>query len=77
MFNLAAIKPDMAVISAEGSHFAFVDHLEGDNRTILLAADASGERHYIPVSWVTKIDHAIHLDRSTSQAMRQWTSEAA
>ena len=77
MLNLAAIKPDMAVICAEGTHFAFVEHLEADNRTIQLATDATGERHYIPVSWVTKIDHAIHLDRTTSQAMREWTSEAA
>lgn len=77
MLNLASIKPHMAVICSEGTHFAFVDHLASDNRTIKLARDPSGVHHYIPVAWVTHIDHAIHLDRPTSQAMREWTSAAA
>ena len=77
MLNLSAIKPHMAVISSEGTHFAFVDHLASDNRTIKLARDASGVHHYIPVSWVTQIDQGILLDRPTSQVMLEWTSEAA
>lgn len=77
MLNLAAIKPDMAVFCSDGTHFAFVDHLESDNRTIKLARDATGYHHYIPVSWITQIDHALFLDRPTSQVMREWTSEAA
>lgn len=78
MLNLAAIKPDMAVICSEGSHFAFVDHLESDNRTVKLARDANGLHHYIPISWVIKVDRqAVHVDRPTSQVMREWTSEAA
>ena len=77
MLNLAGIKPHMAVICSEGTHVAFVDHLAGDNRTIKLARDANGVHHYIPVSWVTRVDQAILLDRPTSQVMREWTSEAA
>jgi hypothetical protein len=77
MLHLAGIKPHMAVISSEGTHVAFVDHLAADNRTIKLARDANGVHHYIPVSWVTRVDQAIFLDRPTSQVMREWTSEAA
>jgi hypothetical protein len=77
MLNIAAIKPHMAVISSEGSHFAFVDHLAGDNRTIKLARDPDGVHHFIPLSWVKKVDHAIFLDRPIAEVMREWTSEAA
>jgi len=78
MLNIAAIKPHLAVICSEGSHFAFVDHLASDNRTVKLARDANGLHHYIPIAWVTKVDgQAIYLDRPTSQVMREWTDEAA
>ncbi len=77
MLNLATIKPHMAVICSEGSHFAFVDHLASDNRTIKLARDAEGVHHFIPVSWVKKVDNAVFLDRPIGEVMREWTSAAA
>ena len=77
MLNLATIKPHMAVICSEGSHFAFVDHLASDNRTIKLARDAEGVHHFIPVAWVKRVDHAIFLDRPIGEVMREWTSAAA
>lgn len=67
----------MPVICSEGGQFAVVDHMSSDNRTIKLAKDEHGEHHYIPVSWVTKIDSAVHVDRPGRQAMREWSTEAA
>ena len=77
MLNLASIKPHMPVVCSEGGQFAVVDHIASDNRTIKLAKDGSGVHHYIPISWVKKIDESIHIDRPGKQAMREWTSEAA
>ena len=67
----------MPVVCSEGGQFAVVDHLSSDNRTIKLAKDGQGEHHYIPVSWVTTIDDAVHVDRPGRQAMREWSTEAA
>jgi hypothetical protein len=67
----------MPVVCSEGGQFAVVDHMSSDNRTIKLAKDESGEHHYIPVTWVTKIDDAVHVDRPGPQAMREWSTEAA
>ena len=67
----------MPVVCSEGGQFAVVDNMSSDNRTIKLAKDAQGEHHYIPVSWVTKIDDAVHVDRPGRQAMREWSTEAA
>jgi hypothetical protein len=67
----------MPVVCSEGGQFAVVDHMSSDNRTIKLAKDEHGEHHYIPVSWVTEIDDAVHVDRPGRQAMREWSTEAA
>jgi hypothetical protein len=77
MTSIAAIKPHMPVVCSEGSQFAVVDHMASDNRTIKLAKDALGNHHYIPFSWVTKVDDKVHIDRPGRQAMREWSSEAA
>jgi hypothetical protein len=77
MTSIAAIKPHMPVVCSEGGQFAVVDHMASDNRTIKLAKDASGQHHYIPFSWVTKVDDKVHIDRPGKQAMREWSSEAA
>ncbi len=77
MLNIGSIKSHMPVVCSEGGQFATVDHMASDNRTIKLSKDASGEHHYIPVSWVTKIDDAVHIDRPGTQAMREWSAEAA
>lgn len=47
--------------------------MEG-NDTIKLKNDASGQHHYIPVSWVKAVDDKIHVDRPGEQAMREWTT---
>jgi hypothetical protein len=77
MVKIGNIQPHMPVVCSEGGQFAVVDHMSSDNRTIKLAKDDSGAHHYIPVSWVTKVDDKIHIDRPGDQAMREWTSEAA
>jgi hypothetical protein len=77
MVNINSIKPHMPVVCSEGGQFAVVDHVASDNRTIKLAKDSSGKHHYIPLSWVTNVDGAVHIDRPGQQAMREWTSEAA
>ncbi len=77
MLNIGSIKPHMPVVCSEGSQLATVDHMASDNRTIKLSKDDSGDHHYIPIAWVTKIDQVVHLDRPVQQAVREWSGEAA
>jgi len=73
MIQSSQIKPHFAVVSSKGTQFAVVDHVEGAD-FIKLAKDTRGEHHYIPVSWVTKVDDKVHVDRSDDQVMREWTT---
>ena len=73
MMNTDAIKPHMPVVCSMDKQFATVDHLEGRD-VIKLSKDASGEHHFIPMSWVTSVDDKVHVDRPGAQAMREWTT---
>lgn len=75
MLNIQSIQPHMPVVCSEGGQFATVDHLEGSS-SIKLARDTAGQHHYIPVSWVTRVDDKVHVDRPGAAAMQQWTTEA-
>lgn len=64
------IKEHMPVVCSENGQFGVVDHLEGDQ--IKLTKDAQGQHHYIPQSWVTRVDDKVHIDRPGKQAMSEW-----
>jgi hypothetical protein len=73
--DITRIKDHMPVVCSDGGQFATVDHL--DNRdTIKLTKDDSGQHHWIPLDWVTKVNDKVHVDRPGSQAMREWSSHA-
>jgi hypothetical protein len=69
------IRPHMPVVCSNGVQFGIVDHLDvGDS--IKLTKDEQGQHHWIPLSWVTRVDSHIHVDRPGDQAMREWSTEA-
>ena len=74
MADTNAIKEHMPVICSEGGQFATVDHLDGDS--IKLTKDDQGQHHWIPRSWVTRVDEHVHIDRPGDQAMREWSTSA-
>lgn len=67
------IKPHMPVVCSDGGQFATVDHTDANN-TIKLTKDDSGQHHWIPMSWVTRVDEHVHVDRPGQQAMQQWST---
>lgn len=76
MTNFAAqIKEHMAVLASDGTEFATVDHLDGEN-SIKLIRDENGNHHWIPVSWVKDVSHAVQLDRSVTQAQEEWSDSS-
>ncbi len=68
------IREHMPVVCSDGGQFATVDHIDV-NGTIKLTKDDQGKHHWIPMSWVTRIDEHVHVDRPGKQAMQEWTTE--
>ena len=75
MINFQQIKAEMPVVCSEDGQFAVVDHMQGKD-TIKLKKDKAGKHHFIPVSWVTRVDGKVHIDRSGDQAMQEWRTES-
>ena len=67
------IKPHMDVVCPDDADFATVDQIEGHS-SIRLAKDEDGLHHYIPLDWVTSVDDRVHIDRSSTQARAEWTT---
>ena len=67
------IKPHMPVVCSDGGQFATVDHTDSGN-SIKLTKDESGQHHWIPMSWVTRVDEHVHVDRPGKQAMQEWST---
>jgi hypothetical protein len=75
----AEITPGMPVVCGmdDTAQFAIVDHIDGAD-TIKLRRDESGQHHFIPLSWATRIvDGKLQVDRSAKDAMAQWATEPA
>lgn len=62
----------MPVVCSENGQFGTVDEVEGDS--IKLTKDKQGQHHWIPASWVTKVDDKVHVDRPGREAMQQWST---
>ena len=71
--NPGQIKEHMPVLGANGEQLGTVDHLD-PNDTIKLTRDEQGQHHWIPLSWVSRVDEHVHVDRPGDQAMREWSS---
>jgi hypothetical protein len=73
MIDVAEIKSDMPVTTAQAEHVAVVDHLVSDDM-IKLKKDDSGTHHFIPVSWVVSTEGGIvRTNRTLEQMTQDWT----
>jgi hypothetical protein len=72
MMNKNDIKEHMPVVCSNNGQFATVDKIEG--AYIKLTKDDQGQHHWIPMSWVTRVDDRVHVDRPGQPAMQEWLS---
>ena len=69
------ITEHMPVVCSDGGQFGTVDHVDaGDTIKLTKSGSPDGQHHWIPTSWVTKVDEHVHVDRPGPQAMQEWMS---
>ena len=73
-FDATTITEHMPVLGSDGEHVGTVDHLDGANRIKLTKNDSSDDKHhFIPMSWVERVDTDVHLNKSALEAQRGWS----
>ena len=70
------IREHMDVIGSDGTFVGKVDHIQGSDIKLTKASDASGQHHFIPLSWVAKVDQHVHLSKSARDTKAQWKTAA-
>jgi hypothetical protein len=43
--------------------------------TIKLTKDEQGQHHWIPLSWVTRVDDQVHVDRPGDEVKKEWMTQ--
>lgn len=75
--DAANVKERMDVIASCGTKVGVVDHVEGETIKLTKNDSPDGQHHYIPTSWVDKVDGSVHLKKNSMEAKQQWKSDAA
>jgi hypothetical protein len=71
------ISEHMDVIASCGTKIGVVDRLEGGTIKLTKNDDPDQIHHYIPTSWVARVDKHVHLTKNSSEARTGWKSDAA
>jgi hypothetical protein len=73
------IQNGMEVIASCGNRIGKVDHLDGEDSIKLMKHDSlsEGQHHWIPTSWVERVDQHVHLNLNSQEAMNRWKNEEA
>ena len=72
--NVQNVREHMDVFGSCGNKLGRVDKVEGS--TIKLTKDSAqdGQHHYLPLSWVARVDQHVHLNKDCGQAKREWSA---
>lgn len=74
--GLSGIKDHMNVIASCGMKVGVVDHLEGGAIKLTKKDSPDGQHHFIPVSWVERVDSHVHLTKNSKETEEGWKPDA-
>lgn len=77
MSTASQVKEHMEVISSDLKAVGKVDHLDGTDRIKLTKQSSpTGEHHhFIPVTWIDRVDQHVHLNRTGADVTAHWEHE--
>lgn len=77
MLDASLIKEHQEVVGSDGGHVGRVDHVKGDQIELAkMDLTAGFKHHYIPVSWVSRIEEdKVFLSLTKDEAKDRWTEK--
>jgi hypothetical protein len=74
--SIGAITEHMHVIASCGTRVGVVDRVEGGSIKLTKNDSRDGQHHYIPTSWVERVDRHVHLKKNSKETEQSWKSDA-
>ena len=74
--GVAGIRDHMDVIASCGSKVGVVDGVQGDVVKLTRKDSPDNQHHFIPTSWIAKVDNHVHLKKNSKEATQGWKSDA-
>ncbi len=74
--GLGAIQERMDVIASCGKKVGVVDHVEGQAIKLTRKDSPDQQHHFIPFTWVARVDKHVHLTKNSAVTEAEWKSSA-
>jgi hypothetical protein len=75
--GVAGIQEHMDVVASCGKTIGKVDHLEGNAIKLTKKDSPDGVHHFIPTSWIERVDSHVHLTKNSMEAEAGWKTDSA
>ena len=77
MSDASEVKEHMDVISSDHKTVGKVDHIDGAKIKLTRQSSPDGEHHhFIPMTWIGRVDLHVHLNRTGADVTAHWEQEA-
>ncbi|PSO14028.1 DUF2171 domain-containing protein [Bradyrhizobium sp. MOS003] len=77
MSDVSKVREHMDVISSDHKSVGKVDHLDGAKIKLTRQSSPDGEHHhFIPTTWIGRVDQHVHLNRTGADVTAHWEHEA-
>ena len=75
--EMESIRDHMDVIASCGKKVGVVDHLESGAIKLTRNDSPDNLHHYLPSSWVSKVDSRVHLNKTSRETEQGWKASAS
>jgi hypothetical protein len=75
-FGVAGIKEHMDVIASCGKQVGVVDDVQTSALKLTRKDSPDDQHHFIPLSWISRVDSQVHLNKNSKEAVSEWKSNA-
>jgi hypothetical protein len=66
----------MDVLASCGTKVGVIDHLEDGAIKLTKSSSPDDQHHFIPTSWVGRVDSQVHLTKNSSEVRANWKTDA-
>jgi hypothetical protein len=75
--GVGGIQEHMNVIASCGKKVGVVDRVEASAIKLTRKDSPDDQHHFIPLSWIARVDSHVHLNKNSKEAVEGWKSNAA